>query len=247
MLTQKEEDVIGAEVGKEETLEKAECCCCIQLELGMKVLAGLSILFYFGDIVNIVTQLAKFNSIMSTAAMTLFIIVGVLTLGSMYFWIRPLIDWEKGEHKINLRYGIYATMVLIILCTAMGCVSAPDYIPNAVHVPTTLQTVVNKAAHLFDPKNKNTLFLTKFKKLAAKAAAATPVVPATAAVAASAKDVATAKALLKDAHALAKSAATVTPTVTVTKPDDDKTIEFAGDNLLQQNVPEIGMEDGDEL
>jgi len=60
--------------------------------------------------------------------------------------------------------------------------------------------------------------------------------------------VATAKALLKDAHALAKTAATATPTVAVTtQPDDDKTIEFAGDDLLQEKVPEIGMEDGDEL
>ena len=125
------------EVGKEETLEKAECCCCIPLETGMKVLAGLSILFYFGDVVNIITQLAKFNKIMSTATMTLMIIVGVLTVGSMYFWIRPLINWEKGEHKINLRYGIYATMVLIILCTAMGCVTAPDYIPDAATAPTS--------------------------------------------------------------------------------------------------------------
>lgn len=210
----------------------------------MKVLAGLSILFYFGDVVNIATNLAKFNKLMSTAAMTLFIVVGVLTLGSMYFWIRPLIDWEKGSHKINLRYGMYATMVLIVLCTAMGCVVAPDYITDAVKVPTLL----NKTAHFFDHQSKNiTKFHTKFKKVAA-GAAATTAVPATVAVAASAKDVATAKALLKDAHALAKTAATATPTVAVTtQPDDDKTIEFAGDDLLQENVPEIGMEDGDEL
>jgi hypothetical protein len=110
----------------------------------MKVLAGLSILFYFGDVVNIITNLAKFNKLMSTASMTLFIIVGVLTIGSMYFWIRPLMDWEKGSHKINLRYGIYATMVLCILCSVMGCVTAPDYIADAVKVPSALNTAATK-------------------------------------------------------------------------------------------------------
>lgn len=89
--------------------------------------------------------------------MVLFIVVAVGTLGSMYFWIRPLTDWKSAEHRVNLRYGVYATMVLIILCAAMGCTVAPDYINETLATKAITQTSVgkllNKTAHYFDHTN----------------------------------------------------------------------------------------------
>ena len=46
-MNQKENEEI---VGEIESLEKAECCCCVPLELGMKIIAGVSIVFYLGNI-----------------------------------------------------------------------------------------------------------------------------------------------------------------------------------------------------
>ena len=56
------------------------------------------------------------------------IILAVVTLGGLYFWIRPLADWKKDNFP-NLKYGIWLTAVLIVLFTATGCLAAPQMVP----------------------------------------------------------------------------------------------------------------------
>ena len=144
-----------------ETMENAQCCCCIPLETGVKVLAGLSIAFYLGDIINVGVNLAKYNAALSTVSKVLAILLAVVTIGGLYFWIAPLADWNNKERRPLLKYGMIFTAGLIVLFSITGCLAAPEIVPNSVKAYESV-----KAVHAyFDHDNKNiTTFHTKYNK-----------------------------------------------------------------------------------
>jgi hypothetical protein len=130
----------------------------------MRVLSVVSIVTYLSILAMSVSALIKYNKTIGTVLQVLGIILAVGTIAGLYFWIKPLTNWSKAELP-NLRYGIWATAVILILFAVTGCLAAPEMVPNSVKAPTVVKTASKSYHKYWDTKNKNiTTFHTKYNK-----------------------------------------------------------------------------------
>jgi hypothetical protein len=92
------------------------------------------------------------------------IILAVASFAGLFIWGMPLYKWEKKNFPY-LKYGVFFTMILIVLTSVSGCLAAPEMVSNKVHAYKFVKAAYNKTHAYFNHNSKNiTTFHTKFNK-----------------------------------------------------------------------------------